>query len=152
MHLYFSSLYFIVIRENRMSSKFVACIGKGGQRDMAESFARRTGTTLLDKPGEELTVLFDAKGVSLIGYGLSYQGDFEGMLHRVSDGRLAHEMLVRAAKTTQTNVKGIDATAGMGEDAFLLAACGYEMTLYEQNPVVAVLLKMRSAEQRNTQS
>ena len=141
MHLYFSSLYFIVIRENRMSSKFVACIGKGGQRDMAESFARRTGTTLLDKPGEELTVLFDAKGVSLIGYGLSYQGDFEGMLHRVSDGRLAHEMLVRAAKTTQTNVKGIDATAGMGEDAFLLAACGYEMTLYEQNPVVAVLLK-----------
>ena len=117
MHLYFSSLYFIVIRENRMSSKFVACIGKGGQRDMAESFARRTGTTLLDKPGEELTVLFDAKGVSLIGYGLSYQGDFEGMLHRVSDGRLAHEMLVRAAKTTQTNVKGIDATAGMGEDA-----------------------------------
>ena len=68
-------------------------------------------------------------------------GDFEGMLHRVSDGRLAHEMLVRAAKTTQTNVKGIDATAGMGEDAFLLAACGYEMTLYEQNPVVAVLLK-----------
>ena len=124
-----------------MSSKFVACIGKGGQRDMAESFARRTDTTLSDKPGEELTVLFDAKGVSLIGYGLSYQGDFEGMLHRVSDGRLAHEMLVRAAKTTQTNVKGIDATAGMGEDAFLLAACGYEMTLYEQNPVVAVLLK-----------
>ena len=67
---------------------------------MAESFARRAGVTLLDKPGEELTVLFDAKGVSLIGYGLSYQGDFEGMLHRVSDGRLAHEMLVRAAKTT----------------------------------------------------
>ena len=124
-----------------MSSKFVACIGKGGQRDMAESFARRTGTTLLDKPGEELTVLFDAKGVSLIGYGLSYQGDFEGMLHRVSDGRLAHEMLVRAAKTTQTNVKGIDATAGMGEDAFLLATQGYEVTLYEQNPLIAALLK-----------
>ena len=122
MHLYFSSLYFIVIRENRMSSKFVACIGKGGQRDMAESFARRTGTTLLDKPGEELTVLFDAKGVSLIGYGLSYQGDFEGMLHRVSDGRLAHEMLVRAAKSDKEGRKAIDATAGMGEDAFLLAA------------------------------
>ena len=108
---------------------------------MAESFARRAGVTLLDKPGEELTVLFDAKGVSLIGYGLSYQGDFEGMLHRVSDGRLAHEMLVRAAKTTQTNVKGIDATAGMGEDAFLLATQGYEVTLYEQNPVIAALLK-----------
>ena len=127
--------------EEKMSSKFVACLGKGGQRDMAESFARRAGVELLDKTGEELTVLFDAKGVSLTGYGLSYQGDFEGMLHRVSDGRLSHEMLVRAAKTADMGLKGIDATAGMGEDAFLLAAYGYEMTLYEQNPVVAVLLK-----------
>lgn len=124
-----------------MSDKIVVCIGKGGQRDMAESFAKRTGVPILDKPGENLTVLFDAKGVSLTGYGLTYQGDFEGMLHRVSDGRLAHEMLVRAAKTTETDLKGIDATAGMGEDAFLLAAYGYDMTLYEQNLVVAVLLK-----------
>lgn len=124
-----------------MSDKIVVCIGKGGQRDMAESFAKRTGVEIVDKPGENLTVLFDAKGVSLTGYGLTYQGDFEGMLHRVSDGRLSHEMLVRAAKTTGTELKGIDATAGMGEDAFLLAAYGYEMTLYEQNPVVAVLLK-----------
>lgn len=124
-----------------MSDKIVVCIGKGGQRDMAESFAKRTGVPILDKPGENLTVLFDAKGVSLTGYGLTYQGDFEGMLHRVSDGRLAHEMLVRAVKTTETDLKGIDATAGMGEDAFLLAAYGYDMTLYEQNPVVAVLLK-----------
>ena len=124
-----------------MSDKIVVCIGKGGQRDMAESFAKRTGVQISDKPGENLTVLFDAKGVSLTGYGLTYQGDFEGMLHRVSDGRLAHEMLVRAAKTTETDLKGIDATAGMGEDAFLLAAYGYDMTLYEQNPVVAVLLK-----------
>lgn len=124
-----------------MSDKIVVCIGKGGQRDMAESFAKRTGVPILDKPGENLTVLFDAKGVSLTGYGLTYQGDFEGMLHRVSDGRLAHEMLVRAAKTTETDLKGIDATAGMGEDAFLLASYGYDMTLYEQNPVVAVLLK-----------
>lgn len=124
-----------------MSDKIVVCIGKGGQRDMAESFAKRTGVPILDKPGENLTVLFDAKGVSLNGYGLTYQGDFEGMLHRVSDGRLAHEMLVRAAKTTETDLKGIDATAGMGEDAFLLASYGYDMTLYEQNPVVAVLLK-----------
>lgn len=36
-----------------------------------------------------------------------------------------------------------------GEDAFLLAAQGYEVTLYEQNPVVAVLLKdaLRRAKQ-----
>ena len=124
-----------------MERKITACIGKGGQRDLAESFAKKAGAELAERPGEELTVLFDAKGVSLTGYGLSYQGDFESMLHRVTNGRLQHEMLVRAAKTNEEGLKGIDATAGLGEDAFLLAAYGYNMTLYEQNPVVAVLLK-----------
>ena len=53
------------------------------------------------------------------------------MLHRVTNGRLQHEMLVRAAKSDKEGRKAIDATAGMGEDAFLLAAQGYEVTLYE---------------------
>ena len=82
-----------------MNDKIVVCIQKGGQRDQAESFARRTGSVIADKPGKELTVLFDSKGVSLTGYGLTYQGDFENMLHRVTNGRLQHEMLVRAAKS-----------------------------------------------------
>lgn len=124
-----------------MNNKIVVCIGKGGQKDMAESFSRRTGSPIVNKPGDYLTVLFDSKGVSLSGFGLSYQGDFENMLHRVTNGRLQHEMLVKAVKTDQENLKAIDATAGMGEDSLLLAACGYQVTLYEQNPVIAILLK-----------
>ena len=108
---------------------------------MAEAFARRIGAEISEKPGPKLTILFHAKGVSLTGYGLSYQGDFENMLHRVTNGRLQHEMLVRAAKSDKPGRKAIDATAGMGEDAFLLAAQGYKVTLFEQNPVIAVLLK-----------
>lgn len=96
----------------------------------------------MDKPGEYLTIHFDSKGVSLSGFGLTYQGDFaETMMHRVTNGRLQHEMLVKAASSEKEGRKAIDATAGMGEDAFLLAAQGYEVTLYEQNPVVAALLK-----------
>ncbi len=80
--------------------------------------------------------------MSLSGFGLTYQGDFaETMMHRVTNGRLQHEMLVKAASSEKEGRKAIDATAGMGEDAFLLAAQGYEVTLYEQNPVVAALLK-----------
>ena len=95
-----------------------------------------------DKPGEYLTIHFDSKGVSLSGFGLTYQGDFaETMMHRVTNGRLQHEMLVKAASSEKEGRKAIDATAGMGEDAFLLAAQGDEVTLYEQNPVVAALLK-----------
>ena len=108
---------------------------------MAEAFSRRTNTPIAEKPGEHLTVLFNSKGVSLTGYGLTYQGDFENMLHRVTHGRLQHEMLVRASKSEKPGRKAIDATAGMGEDGFLLAAQGHEVTLYEQNPVIAVLLK-----------
>ena len=125
-----------------MNNKIVVCLGKGGQRDMAESFARKPGAPIVDKPGEYLTIHFDSKGVSLSGFGLTYQGDFaETMMHRVTNGRLQHEMLVKAASSEKEGRKAIDATAGMGEDAFLLAAQGYEVTLYEQNPVVAALLK-----------
>ena len=109
---------------------------------MAESFARKTGAPIVDKPGEYLTIHFDSKGVTRKGPGLTYQGDFaETMMHRVTNGRLQHEMLVKAASSEKEGRKAIDATAGMGEDAFLLAAQGYEVTLYEQNPVVAALLK-----------
>ena len=120
-----------------MNNEIVVCFEKGGQKDMAEAFARRIGAEISEKPGPKLTILFHAKGVSLTGYGLSYQGDFENMLHRVTNGRLQHEMLVRAAKSDKPGRKAIDATA----DAFLLAAQGYEVTLFEQNPVIAVLLK-----------
>ena len=84
-------------RENReMNDKIAVCLGKGGQRDMAEAFCRRTGAQLQDKPGDFLTVRFDSRGVSLSGFGLTYQGDFvETMLHRVTRGRLQHEMLVK---------------------------------------------------------
>ena len=124
-------------RENQeMNDKIAVCLGKGGQRDMAEAFCRRTGAQLQDKPGDFLTVRFDSRGVSLSGFGLTYQGDFvETMLHRVTRGRLQHEMLVKAVKSDKEGRKAIDATAGMCEDAFLLAAQGYEVTLYEQNPV-----------------
>ena len=113
---------------------------------MAESFARKTGAPIVDKPGEYLTIHFDSKGVSLSGFGLTYQGDFaETMMHRVTNGRLQHEMLVKAASSEKEGRKAIDATAGMGEDAFLLAAQGYEVTLYEQNPVVKDKQRMKDA-------
>lgn len=48
-----------------MSEKIVVCLEKGGARDMAEAFSRRTNTPISEKPGEHLTVLFNSKGVSL---------------------------------------------------------------------------------------
>lgn len=121
-------------------SNVVICIKDENKKDRANRLAEELGAPVSVDMGEELTVLFDENGVSLHGYGLTYQGDFSGMLYRVSKGRLAHEMLTKVVKIKEENPKAIDATAGMGEDSFLLAAYGYEVTLYEQNPVVAELL------------
>lgn len=123
-----------------MTDKIVICVENGADREAAESLAKKIYAPLLEEPGEQLTVHFQKTGISLSGFGLSYRGDFEGMLRRVTNGRLQHEMLVRAAKTTGQPGRAVDATAGMGEDSFLLAAYGYEVTLYEQNPVIAALL------------
>lgn len=119
----------------------VVCMGKGAQFEAAVALAKRVNAPLVEKPGKDLTLLIDGSGVTLTGYGLSYRGDFEEMLHRVTDGRLQHEMISRLVKTDNPHPTAIDATAGMGEDAFIIAACGYEVTLYEQNPVIAALLK-----------
>lgn len=40
-----------------------------------------------------------------------------------------------------SGLTAIDATAGMGEDSLLLAAAGFDVTLYEYDPVIAALLR-----------
>ncbi|MBO6019681.1 MAG: class I SAM-dependent methyltransferase, partial [Clostridia bacterium] len=71
----------------------------------------------------------------------SVRGDFARLLPRIRRGNLSRELLVRAVK-----IKGIgeplvaDATAGLGEDSFLLAAAGCRVLLFEHDPVIADLL------------
>ena len=68
--------------------------------------------------------------------------DLSRMLQRIAPGKINRELLVRAAK-----VKGcaaptaIDATAGFGEDALLLAAAGFHVQLFERDPAIAALLE-----------
>lgn len=96
-----------------------------------------------DWKSADLVLQIGDDGLTLIGNGQSLRGDFSRMLPRVSRGRLHGELLVKAAK-----IKGfggtpmaIDATAGLGEDSFLLASAGFSVQLYERDPVIAALLK-----------
>lgn len=130
----------MVIKMNE-SAGITVCMGKGAPLDAALALAKRVGVPLSRTPGDELTLLMDSSGVSLNGYGLSYRGDFLEMLPRLTQGRLQHEMLVHVAKTKEPHPRAVDATAGMAEDSILLAASGYEVTLFEQNPVIAALLR-----------
>lgn len=82
-------------------------------------------------------------GLTLAGDNMTLTPDFADMLPRVRAGALARELLVRAAKVkapTGTVPLAVDATAGLGEDSFLLAAADFEVLLFERDPVIAALL------------
>ncbi|NLZ16791.1 MAG: class I SAM-dependent methyltransferase [Desulfobulbaceae bacterium] len=116
----------------------------------AETLAERLQLPLIrGKPAHQTLVLFlDADGLAL---GLSdmpcrhmLRADFSRILPRIQPQRLKSELLVRAAKIRKrrsTTLLAVDATAGLGEDAFLLAAAGFEVLLFEYNPFIAVLLE-----------
>ena len=85
-------------------------------------------------------------GVELTGSGLTLRGYFTSMLPRIRPDKLPHEMLVRAAKISDYRDRprtptAVDATAGLGEDSLLLAAAGFQVIMYEHNPVIAALLE-----------
>ncbi|MBQ3285482.1 MAG: class I SAM-dependent methyltransferase [Ruminococcus sp.] len=119
----------------------VIAAGADVPREEALALSQHIGAPLSDVPGEGLTLTLDQSGLSLVGYGLRFQGDYTELLRRISGGRLNHEMLVKIAKTKTEHPVAIDAAAGMGEDALLLSAAGYTVYLFEQDPVIAALLK-----------
>lgn len=84
----------------------------------------------------------DADGLALIENGHVLRGDFTKLLPRIVPNNLNRELLIKASriKGIQDSPTAVDATAGMGEDAFLLAAAGFGVRLYERNPVISLLL------------
>lgn len=82
------------------------------------------------------------QGLALVGDGMVLRGDFSQLLPRIRKGRLSSELLVRAAKVRDcAEPWAIDATAGLGEDSFLLAAAGFRVSMYESDPTVAALAR-----------
>lgn len=83
-----------------------------------------------------------AEGLTLTDGKNAVRGDFSRLLPRIRRGNLAGEHLVRAVKPRGIEQPFVvDATAGLGEDSFLLAAAGCRVLLYEKDPVIAALLR-----------
>ena len=99
----------------------------------------------MDNSKEKPILIKKPEGLTLTSGDLSLCGDFTSMKDRLKPNNLNGEMLVRAARV-KTPLNGsfpvaVDATAGMGEDSFLLAAAGFKVYLFEKNPTIASLLK-----------
>lgn len=103
-----------------------------------------TGRTDTDRTeaGSDIWLKREPDGLVLTDGHLSLKPDFSHLLKRIQPNRLSRELLVRAARIKHATgqLTAVDATAGLGEDAFLLAAAGFEVELYESDPVVFALL------------
>ncbi|MDO5117034.1 MAG: class I SAM-dependent methyltransferase [Eggerthellaceae bacterium] len=83
------------------------------------------------------------RGLALVGDGMELIADFSRMKPRLKPANLKRELLVQAAriKSVDRAPSVIDATAGFGEDALLLAAAGFTVTMFEHNPIIVALLR-----------
>lgn len=102
-----------------------------------------------EQEGEPLDIApaylqIDRDGLSLIENGHGLRGDFRKLQPRLKPNNLNGELLVKAARFKGAKdgemLSAVDATEGLGEDAFLLAGAGFQVNLYERNPVIAALL------------
>jgi len=118
------------------------CADQGKWKELSE----RTGlepTAERTADGEPYLCIDRDGAISLVSGAQSLRGDFARMMRRVEPANLNGELVVRAARIRGLSMplRVADATAGLGEDSFLLAAAGYEVQMYEYDPVIAVLLQ-----------
>lgn len=119
-------------------------------RGCGEQLAAELGVLCVDAAdaaslADELVLWWDDAGLALRRSGLMLRADFSDLTKRIKPANLGRELIVRAAKLKDAARLGrapvvVDATAGLGTDSFLLAAAGWEVHLFESDPVIAALL------------
>ena len=89
---------------------------------------------------------FNVNGIRLVssaGHNLYMQVDFAsgGAAHRRKFGGGQGQAIAKAIGLNKTkNIRVLDATAGLGQDAFVLATLGCQVTMLERSPIAHVLL------------
>lgn len=124
----------------------VSCNRENEQYEKAQSLAKDLGINLVDENWTDyakMAFIFKEDRLSL--------HDLSDTKHGVSvsfgsipvkHGRVQVSKKQPLGKAFGSKVKTIvDATAGLGQDSFLLACMGFEVTAVERSPVVAALLQ-----------
>lgn len=116
--------------------------------EAAGQWARRLGLELAEEGAADFALQLGEQGLQLLQLGPDSPGpvrvDFlEGAAaHRRQFGGGSGQMIAKAVGV-QPGVRPqvLDATAGLGRDAFVLATLGCEMQLIERQPLIAALLE-----------
>ncbi|WP_412460595.1 class I SAM-dependent methyltransferase [Pseudomonas sp. SC11] len=126
------------IRVEAMSAPF---------HSQAQAWSQRLGLPLVDDAAA-FALQVGAEGLQLQQLGPQAPGavrvDFvEGQAaHRRLFGGGSGQMIAKAVGIAQgVRPRVLDATAGLGKDAFVLASLGCQMTLIERQPLIAALLE-----------
>ena len=125
-----------------------------GDRVQAESLAQSLGLTNLgvvrprDVTDFPVLLFLDELGLGLQVTGKGAPGPVRAefvtgkMGYRREHGGGAGQLVAKAVglQKTRATLDVVDATAGLGQDAFVLASLGCRVTLFERNPVIHALL------------
>lgn len=76
--------------------------------------------------------IVDEQGLSLCANGMKMQPDWKAEIPRLKRATLKSEMIARACNISE-KPNLIDATAGLGHDALLMAHLGAKVTLIERH-------------------
>lgn len=94
----------------------------------------------LSQTATQPILLLDEKNkLSWLSDGLSVAPEWDKLQRRVVSAGRKSELLLQAAKLTADS-QVIDATAGFGHDSLILASTGAQVTMLEQQPLMALLL------------
>lgn len=127
------------------NKQLVLYVDKNANIEKAKNIAERLNIEIITNNKEKFDILLsmDESGLALVSDNMKLYGDFSKSIKRLKQSNLQKEMLIHAVKIKgeKENLIAIDATAGLGEDSILLAAYGYNVELYEKNPIISELLK-----------
>ncbi|WP_017905015.1 class I SAM-dependent methyltransferase [Pseudomonas asplenii] len=118
-----------------------------GLEPQARAWAQRLELPL-QEPEAEFALQVSGQGLQLQQLGTDVPGpirvDFVegGAAHRRLYGGGSGQMIAKAVGIQQgVRPRVLDATAGLGKDAFVLASLGCDMSLIERQPLIAALLE-----------
>ena len=128
------------------SQRDVTIYAAPGFEEKAREIFVKTGIPWKDQAGaasqDELRLILDERGLALTDGRLELLGDFSALGKRLHPANIAHELLVKAVKIRgmERPLRVVDAAAGLGEDSMILACAGFQVQLFERNPVIGALL------------
>ena len=105
----------------------------------ADKLNQKSRQQLSQTSTQPILLLEEKDRLSCLSDGLSVAPEWDKLQRRVVSAGRKSELLLQAAKITSDRTV-IDATAGFGHDSLILASTGAQVTMLEQQPLMALLL------------